>query len=261
MWSRIQIIPHGQPKPMCAVHVLYMYIYGLGSFVVCLLTPIATLVLELIWFRSDFGPYEELPATSIIGVLFGYILVPKLLLAQVGTSIIMDVIAQQGAIAVLRYFEALLVSIVLLLQPVVVIGLDLALGVGAPPDGLTLFGCGVVITGCACVLLSNTLGEKIEKIDASEVIKTLSGEPVFTKDRSESISMSIPGSKRSSFASSMPISRGSSFIKQGSPYNKTLMGRLLGGGNSISPSSSLTQSSFLPSSYSNGNSNHCSYDG
>ncbi|CAM9543796.1 unnamed protein product, partial [Heterosigma akashiwo] len=59
----------------------------------------------------------ELPATSIIGVLFGYILVPKLLLAQVGTSIIMDVIAQQGAIAVLRYFEALLVSIVLLLQP------------------------------------------------------------------------------------------------------------------------------------------------
>jgi len=139
------------------------------NFAVCIVTPVASLVLEVLFYQSDFGPFPQLPTKSRIGVLFGYLFKPDLFFAQLGTSFIMDIIASQGALAVLCYFEALLVSVVLLTQPVVVILLDLVLGVSSFPSTMTLIGCTVVMLGCGFVVISSS-GEHIEVIDASSLI-------------------------------------------------------------------------------------------
>jgi len=139
------------------------------NFAVCIVTPLASLILEVLFYQSDFGPFAQLPTKSRVGALFGYLLKPDLFIAQLGTSFIMDIVASQGALAVLCYFEALLVSVVLLTQPVVVILLDLVLGVSSFPSTMTLIGCTVVMLGCGFVVISSS-GEHIEVIDASSLI-------------------------------------------------------------------------------------------
>jgi len=100
---------------------------------------------------------------------------------------VLDIISQQGALAVLRYFSALVVSVVLLTQPVVVIFLDLLLGVGSFPDVLTLFGCVIVMTGCGLVLVSNA-GVQRQTFDASAMLHKAAFEtPLPSHSSKESI--------------------------------------------------------------------------
>jgi len=59
-------------------------------------------------------------------------------------------------LASLRYFSDLSVSVVLLLQPVVVIPMDLLLRVEFVPNFVTIAGCATVIFGCALVMIFNS---------------------------------------------------------------------------------------------------------
>mmetsp|Transcript_19009 Transcript_19009/g.24558 ORF Transcript_19009/g.24558 Transcript_19009/m.24558 type:complete len:456 (+) Transcript_19009:379-1746(+) len=124
----------------------FHFVFNVTSFFI-------TVAVEIALYKPDFEPYDSLPTKSIFGTLFGYLLVPRLFLLQVAVSFILDVIALQGTLAVLKYFEALLVSVVLLASPIVVILLDLVLRVSDPPDATTLFGCAVVMVGCALVVV------------------------------------------------------------------------------------------------------------
>ncbi|OQR84730.1 Drug/Metabolite Transporter (DMT) Superfamily [Achlya hypogyna] len=67
-----------------------------------------------------------------------------------------DFVGGMGYVRVLKYFEPIVVSIVMLLEPVLAVCLGIAVGVSNVPGLLTICGSAVVILGTAMVIHSST---------------------------------------------------------------------------------------------------------
>mmetsp|Transcript_21371 Transcript_21371/g.27629 ORF Transcript_21371/g.27629 Transcript_21371/m.27629 type:complete len:913 (-) Transcript_21371:111-2849(-) len=140
------------------------------NFVMCITTPLSSLLVQIFVFPETLQPLDVVPVSSIAGTLFGFLLVPSLFIVSCTISLCTDVISSTGALAVMKYFDPLFISIAFLSTPVISIVLDLVLGVSGLPDAITLFGCFLVMTGCGIVIKASS-GSKTETIDTTQNLK------------------------------------------------------------------------------------------
>ncbi|KDO29413.1 hypothetical protein SPRG_05950 [Saprolegnia parasitica CBS 223.65] len=87
--------------------------------------------------------------------LFGWVDLTRLPL-ELYLVTVCDFIGGMGYVRVLKYFEPIVVSIVMLLEPVLAVGLGIAVGVSNVPGLLTVAGSAIVILGTSMVIHAST---------------------------------------------------------------------------------------------------------
>eukprot|EP00956_Cyclotella_meneghiniana_P012935 scaffold18488_cov59-Cyclotella_meneghiniana.AAC.10 len=132
--------------------------------------------------------------------LFGWVnLKMDRLPLELWMAIVCNLLGTTGYIAIMKYFDPVVVSMVMLMEPIVASVMGAICGVSSLPSLMTWAGDGVVVVGSILVILSGS--KKTETIDATNTLKkvneelTVEGKPVLL--RRSSMSTKTPTLKRS----------------------------------------------------------------
>ena len=165
-------------------------------FMLFIFTYAAVAVLAyIIWAGQRF----EISTDPTIG-LFGWVdLQIDRLPLELWMAIICNLLGTTGYIAIMKYFDPVVVSMVMLMEPIVASLMGAVAGVSTLPGLLTWAGDGVVAMGSILVILSGS--KKTETIDATEAFHTMNEELLVEERpkllRQSSMSTKTPTLKRS----------------------------------------------------------------
>ena len=165
-------------------------------FMLFIFTYAAVAVLAyMIWAGQPF----EVSTDPTIG-LFGWVdLQMDRLPLELWMAIICNLLGTTGYIAIMKYFDPVVVSMVMLMEPIVASLMGAVAGVSTLPGLVTWAGDGVVVVGSILVILSGS--KKTETIDATKAFHTVNeellveGKPKLL--RQSSMSTKTPTLKRS----------------------------------------------------------------
>lgn len=145
-------------RPRVDLFVFMFFLLGVGSLaVLCLLTAA----------KVPFS-FSRDPAVG----LFGWTdFQSNRLPLQLYLISVCDLIGTTGYVAVMKYFDPLVVSVVMLLEPVVATGMGLLVGVGGIPGEFTIVGGSFVTLGTLMVIVSSS--NKTETYNIKTALKTL----------------------------------------------------------------------------------------
>jgi drug/metabolite transporter (DMT)-like permease len=173
-----------RPRVDLFVFMLFIFTYAAMS-----------VLLYMVWAGQ---PYE-LSTDATIG-LFGWLrLEPDRLPLELWMAIICNLLGTTGYIAIMKYFDPVVVSMVMLMEPIVASLMGAAAGVSTLPGLMTWAGDGVVVVGSILVILSGS--KKTETIDATKALHTVNEELIVEGKpgllRRSSMSTKTPTLKRS----------------------------------------------------------------
>lgn len=100
-------------------------------------------------------------------------------------AIICNGVGTMGYIAIMKYFDAVVVSMVMLTEPIVAMLEGMAVGVSTPPGWVTWAGDAVVMVGSIMVIWSGS--RSTETIDATDALQDMENEVVDPKGMKNSL--------------------------------------------------------------------------
>ncbi|CEG35103.1 drug metabolite transporter superfamily [Plasmopara halstedii] len=103
--------------------------------------------------------------------LFGW-LDPSRAVSEAYIVLVCTLVGTLGYVAVMKYFAPIVVSVVMLVEPVLAAFMGVAVGVGVFPGLITIMGSLLVIAGTALVVISNS--SRTQTIDATQAMSSTS---------------------------------------------------------------------------------------
>lgn len=103
--------------------------------------------------------------------LFGWA-TPARIATEAYIVIVCTLVGTLGYLSVMKYFDPIVVSVVMLMEPIIASVLGVAAGVDHVPGLVTIAGSTLIIVGTALVIVSNA--SRTESIDATEAVSTTS---------------------------------------------------------------------------------------
>lgn len=128
------------------------------------------------------GQSYEFSADEDIGI-FGWISLRKdRLFLELYIAVICNGVGTTGYIAIMKYFDPVVVAMVMLMEPVIALFQGIAVGVATLPGWVTWLGNAVVVSGSVIVIWSGS--KKTETVDATDALHQTENELVKSLNRS-----------------------------------------------------------------------------
>jgi len=125
----------------------------------------------LLCYMTMTGEEIQLSTDPNVGI-FGWMnIVPDRLPLELYMAIVCNIVGTTGYIAVMKYFDPVVITMVMLTEPVIATLLGILAGVEAMPVGQIIVGNAFVILGSIIVISSES--KKTESIDATKALKTV----------------------------------------------------------------------------------------